>query len=73
VAWVLFVTVLFCLPQTRPAHHLVTVSSFNYAPIALVVVLLLASVWWVVAGRRDYESPALADDAELAEYAEGVV
>ncbi|SDN17798.1 amino acid permease [Actinacidiphila guanduensis] len=73
VAWVLFVTVLFCLPQTRPTHHLVTVSSFNYAPIALVVVLLLASIWWVVAGRRDYESPALADDAELAEYAEGVV
>jgi len=42
VAWVVFVTVLFCLPQTAP----VSVDTFNYAPIALFVVLLLAWVWW---------------------------
>ncbi|HEY3477737.1 MAG TPA: amino acid permease [Streptomyces sp.] len=73
VVWVACVTVLFCLPQTRPAHHLVTVQSFNYAPVALAVVLVLATVWWWTAGRRSYDVPALAGQQELARYADEVV
>jgi amino acid transporter len=73
VAWVALVTVLFCLPQTKPAHGLVTAASFNYAPVALIVVLALAAVWWRLAGRRTYEAPPLAGDAELAQFAEEVV
>lgn len=65
VAWVVFVTVLFCLPQTRPEHGLVSVTSFNYAPIALVVVLALAAIWWRIA-RRGYEVPTVAADREMA-------
>ncbi|QZZ25596.1 amino acid permease [Streptomyces sp. ST1015] len=42
VVWVVFVTVLFCLPQTNP----ISVDTFNYAPVALAVVLLLAWAWW---------------------------
>jgi amino acid transporter len=73
VVWVVCVTVLFCLPQTRPAHHLVTVQSFNYAPVALAVVLVLATIWWWTAGRRSYDVPALAGQQELARYADEVV
>lgn len=73
VAWVALVTVLFCLPQTKPAHGLVSVTSFNYAPIALVTVLVLAAAWWRVAGRRTYEAAPLAGEAELARYAEEVI
>lgn len=73
VTWVVFVSVLFCLPQTKPAHGLVSVASFNYAPVALLVVLALAAVWWRAAGMRSYEAAPLADDAELAQYAEEVV
>ncbi|MFZ3475993.1 amino acid permease, partial [Streptomyces sp. 2.9] len=62
VAWVVFVTVLFRLPQTRPESGLVSVTTFNYAPIALLVVLALATVWWRVAGR-DYKVPTAAADA----------
>ncbi|MCA6091256.1 amino acid permease [Streptomyces sp. SCA3-4] len=54
VLWVAFVTVLFLLPQSYP----VTSRSFNYAPVALAAVLLLATVWWYAAGRRSYGPPA---------------
>lgn len=60
VGWVGFVTVLFCLPQTKPARGLVTAASFNYAPIALLAVVVLAAVWWRIAGQRSYELSPLA-------------
>jgi hypothetical protein len=50
--------VLFCLPQTRPAHGLVSVATFNYAPVAPAVALLLATVWWLTHGRHGYQAPA---------------
>ncbi len=71
MVWVAFVTVLFCLPQSSP----VTVDTMNYASVALVAVLVLATVWWFVARRR-YATPATAsygDDREQAELAEGIV
>ncbi|MBM7171151.1 amino acid permease [Streptomyces sp. G44] len=68
VAWVAFVTVLFCLPQASP----VTVRSMNYASLALAAVLALATVWWFVA-RRSYSTPrADGSDREQAEGTEGV-
>ncbi|MFE9533213.1 amino acid permease [Streptomyces sp. NPDC006691] len=73
VTWVAFVTILFCLPQTRPdTGAWVSVDTFNYAPIALVAVLALATVWWRIAGR-DYEVPAVAADTEMAKIQDGVV
>jgi hypothetical protein len=71
VVWVALVTVLFCLPQSRP----VTVDTMNYAALALAVVLVLATVWWFVA-RRSYGTPSAAaygDEREQAELAEGIV
>ncbi|GHA07363.1 amino acid permease [Streptomyces echinoruber] len=68
VVWVACVTVLFCLPQSAP----VTAATMNYAALALLAVLVLASVWWYVA-RRSYGTPGTAaygtgrDQAELAE------
>ncbi|UNO43678.1 amino acid permease [Streptomyces sp. MST-110588] len=69
VVWVAFVTLLFCLPQSSP----ISLDSFNYAPVALVAVLALASIWWVVAGRRAYEIPTPADDPELAKLEQEIV
>ncbi|MFI9240629.1 amino acid permease [Streptomyces sp. NPDC053079] len=59
VVWVGAVTVLFCLPQSRPAHGLVSVDTFNYAPVALLAVLGLAGLWWRVAGRHSYATPGV--------------
>jgi len=53
VAWILLSSVLFMLPQASP----ITVDSFNYAPIALVVVLVVATVWWFATARRRFQGP----------------
>jgi amino acid transporter len=56
VLWVAAVTVLFCLPQSSP----VTTGSFNYASIALLIVLAFAWIWWRLHGRHVYEAPTAA-------------
>ncbi|MFJ7342420.1 amino acid permease [Streptomyces sp. NPDC101110] len=73
VIWVAFVTVLFCLPQTRPdGGALVTVDTFNYAPVALLVVLALAWGWWHKQGST-YEVPAQNFGRSGSTYADEVV
>ncbi|MGX1668586.1 amino acid permease [Streptomyces sp. NPDC055400] len=74
VGWVGFVTVLFCLPQTRPeGGGLVSVDTFNYASIALVSVLVLAWISWQFKGRRSYEVPAQNFDRSASTYEDEVV
>ncbi|MEU9396114.1 amino acid permease [Streptomyces sp. NPDC048324] len=74
VIWVVFVTVLFCLPQSRPeGGALLSVDTFNYAPIALVSVLSLAWIWWQINGRRSYEVPAQNFDRSASAYEDEVV
>ncbi|MBA8793352.1 amino acid permease (GABA permease) [Friedmanniella endophytica] len=50
VVWVVIICVLFVLPPASP----VTVSTFNYAPVAVLVVLVFATVSWLVAGKRNF-------------------
>ncbi|MFF3562056.1 amino acid permease [Streptomyces sp. NPDC002574] len=62
VVWVAFITVLFMLPQVSP----VTVDTFNYAPIAVLVVLGFAATWWFASARRWFlrdHAPAPTDTA----------
>ena len=53
VVWIVCSSILFLLPQQSPITH----KSFNYAPVALAVVLLIATVWWFVTARRTYSGP----------------
>ncbi|HET9171543.1 MAG TPA: amino acid permease [Actinospica sp.] len=53
VIWIVLSNVLFMLPQSSPITH----DNFNYAPIALGVVLLVATVWWFVSARRTFHGP----------------
>ena len=74
MVWVGFVTVLFCLPQTRPeGGGLVSVDTFNYASIALVSVLALAWISWRFKGRRSYEVPVQNSDRSASAYEDEVV
>jgi amino acid permease (GABA permease) len=50
VAWVVFIVILFMLPPVNP----ITVDTFNYAPIAVLVVLIFATVTWLVGGRHHF-------------------
>ncbi|MEU9044465.1 MULTISPECIES: amino acid permease [unclassified Kitasatospora] len=56
VVWVVILTVLVCLPQRAP----VTVETFNYAPITLAAVLVLAWAWWKLAGNK-FSVPVVED------------
>lgn len=60
VCWVAVITVLFMLPQEYP----VTVETFNYTPIAVLVVLGFAGVWWLVSARKWFTGPKVQGTAE---------
>ena len=50
IVWVGFIVILFMLPTANP----ITVNNFNYAPIAVLVVLVFATVSWLVGGRYHF-------------------
>jgi len=50
IVWVGFIVILFMLPPAYP----ITVNSFNYAPVAVVAVLIFATVTWYAGGRAHF-------------------
>lgn len=60
VAWVAFIVVLFMLPQFVP----ITVDTFNYAPIAVGVVIAFAGGWWLLSARHWFKGPKVQGSAE---------
>ena len=64
IIWVIFICILLMLPQYSPVTRL----SFNYAPIAVLVVIGFALVWWLAAARKWFKGPKIQGTAEeLAE------
>ncbi len=60
VTWVVIITILFMLPQLGP----VTWSTFNYAVVAVVVVLGFAWIYWAVSARKWFTGPRVQGSAE---------
>jgi amino acid permease (GABA permease) len=58
IIWVAFITVLFMLPSVNP----VTWANFNYAPVAVGVVVLLSGGWWVISARKWFTGPRSQGD-----------
>ena len=54
VIWVLLSSILFMLPEQYP---FLTAAKFNFAPVALAVVLVVAAAWWFITARRHYRGP----------------
>ena len=50
VGWVIFIVILFMLPAYAPG----TGDTFNYAPVAVLAVLLLATGSWFLRGRHHF-------------------
>ncbi|MFD9187193.1 amino acid permease [Streptomyces phaeochromogenes] len=69
VSYVAVLTVFFCLPQAYP----ITTQSFNYAPVTLVIVLLLAWISWITTGSKNYAMPLPSSTAQDAVLARGMV
>lgn len=63
VAWVVFITILFMLPTANPIKP----GNFNYTPVAVLVVLGFAAIWWLVSARTWFTGPKVQGSAaELA-------
>ncbi|WP_340373814.1 amino acid permease [Streptomyces sp. SS7] len=60
VGWTLFISVLFMLPTTSP----VTATTFNYTPLAVLLVLGFAGAWWLVSARKWFTGPRVQGTAE---------
>ncbi len=60
VVWVCFITILFMLPQVSP----ITTTTFNYTPVAVLVVLGFAGIWWLVSARRWFTGPKVQGTPE---------
>ncbi|HKS45574.1 MAG TPA: amino acid permease [Amycolatopsis sp.] len=61
--WVVLIFTLFMLPQASP----VTTKNFNYTPVAFLVVLGGAALWWVLSARKWFTGPKVqGTDEELA-------
>jgi amino acid transporter len=58
--WVVFIAILFLLPQVVP----VRTDTFNYAPIAVGVVILFAGGWWVLSAKNWFKGPKVQGTPE---------
>jgi amino acid transporter len=63
IAWVGFIVVLFLLPEFGP----ITWKSFNYAPIAVGVVLLFSGGYWLLSARKWFTGPRIQGDEAALE------
>jgi amino acid permease (GABA permease) len=64
IIWVVIICILLMLPQYSPVTRL----SFNYAPIAVLVVIGFALIWWIAGARKWFKGPKIQGTAEeLAE------
>jgi amino acid permease (GABA permease) len=65
VIWIACIALLFVLPQAAPGNSLTT---FNYAPVAVGVVLLYAGGYWFLSARNWFKGPKVqGTPEELAE------
>jgi amino acid permease (GABA permease) len=60
VTWVAIITILFMLPQASPINF----TTFNYAVIAVAVVVGFAGIYWLVSARHWFTGPRVQGSAE---------
>lgn len=60
VLWVAFITILFMLPQVTP----ITRDTFNYAPVAVGVVVAFSGIWWLTSARHWFKGPKVQGTPE---------
>jgi len=58
--WVIFISILFMLPQAQP----ININTFNYTPIVFLIVLGGAALWWFVSAKNWFHGPKVQGTAE---------
>ncbi len=61
VIWIAFIAILFVLPQVSPGN---TTATFNYAPIAVGVVLLYSGGYWFLSAKNWFKGPKVQGTPE---------
>ena len=62
VIWVALISILFMLPTATP----ITLTNFNYAPVAVLGVLVIVTIWWLASARHWFKGPIIqGTEAEL--------
>ena len=61
VIWIVFIVILFVLPQAAPGN---TLTTFNYAPLAVGVVLLYSGGYWLLSAKNWFKGPKVQGTAE---------
>ncbi len=66
VVWVAVITILFMLPQFGPVTDggTLDLDTFNYAVVAVVVVIGYAGIYWLVSARKWFTGPKVQGTAE---------
>jgi amino acid transporter len=62
IIWVAFISVLFMLPEV--AFSTVNRDNFNYAPVAVGVVLLFSGGYWLLSARKWFTGPKVQGNEE---------
>jgi hypothetical protein len=60
ILWVVFICVLFILPTTEaavPWSSQFSLKTFNYAPAAVGIVIVLVGSWWLLSARHWFKGP----------------
>lgn len=60
LVWILYSVVAFNMPYLFP----ITTQNFNWAPVALVICLVLLLVWWVVDARFWFTGPRMGPQVD---------
>jgi amino acid permease (GABA permease) len=60
VVWVVIITILFMLPQVGP----ITFTTFNYAVVAVLVVIGFAGIYWLVSAKNWFTGPRVQGTSE---------
>jgi amino acid transporter len=60
VTWVAVITIIFMLPQVGP----ISFKTFNYAVVAVLVVIGFAGIYWLVSARKWFTGPRVQGTAE---------
>jgi len=61
VVWIGFIAILFVLPQLTPGN---TLTTFNYAILAVAVVLIYSGGYWFLSAKNWFKGPKVQGTAE---------
>ena len=64
IIWVAFIAVLFMLPEV--SFSTINRDNFNYAPVAVGVVLLFSGGYWLISARKWFKGPRSQGDEGAA-------